>query len=107
MVPDGLEALTRLATAVVADAEATGMAVVGVTGSSGKTSTKDLLAQVLGEFGETVAPPGSFNNEIGHPLTAAGVDRRPGTWSARWEPGARSRGVSVQHYSLPWEWSSM
>lgn len=44
--------------------------VVGVTGSSGKTTTKDLLAQVLARRGPTVAPPESFNNEIGHPYTA-------------------------------------
>jgi UDP-N-acetylmuramoyl-tripeptide--D-alanyl-D-alanine ligase len=42
----------------------------GVTGSSGKTSTKDLLAQVLAGFGPTLAPQGSFNNELGLPLTA-------------------------------------
>lgn len=46
-----------------------GLAVVAVTGSSGKTSTKDLLAQVLAGAGETVAPVNSFNNEIGVPLT--------------------------------------
>ncbi len=43
--------------------------VVGVTGSSGKTSTKDLIGQVLGELGPTVAPAGSPNNELGLPLT--------------------------------------
>jgi UDP-N-acetylmuramoyl-tripeptide--D-alanyl-D-alanine ligase len=42
---------------------------IGITGSSGKTSTKDLLAQVLQNFGQTIAPPGSFNNEIGLPST--------------------------------------
>ena len=42
----------------------------GITGSSGKTSTKDLLATVLSDFGPTLSPPGSFNNEIGLPLTA-------------------------------------
>ena len=46
------------------------LAVVGVTGSSGKTSTKDLIAQVLEPLGPTIAPPGSFNNELGHPWTA-------------------------------------
>jgi UDP-N-acetylmuramoyl-tripeptide--D-alanyl-D-alanine ligase len=51
-------------------AEEHGLAVVGVTGSQGKTSTKDLIASVLEGFGETIAPPGSFNNEIGLPLTA-------------------------------------
>ncbi|HIW92699.1 MAG TPA: UDP-N-acetylmuramoyl-tripeptide--D-alanyl-D-alanine ligase [Candidatus Corynebacterium avicola] len=52
-----------------------GMTVVGVTGSAGKTSTKDLLGAVLSRGGETVAPPGSFNNEIGHPYIALKADR--------------------------------
>ena len=43
--------------------------IIGLTGSSGKTSTKDLLASVLEAAGETAAPPGSFNNELGFPLT--------------------------------------
>src|SRR5699024_7026096 len=47
-----------------------GLDVVGVTGSSGKTSTKDLLAAVLAPLGPVIAPPGSFNNELGHPWTA-------------------------------------
>ncbi|GAB3274876.1 UDP-N-acetylmuramoyl-tripeptide--D-alanyl-D-alanine ligase [Parasphingorhabdus pacifica] len=54
------------------------LTVVGVTGSSGKTSTKDLVAQLLEPMGPTVAPPGSFNNELGHPWTAlrSGTDTR-------------------------------
>ncbi|NKX90826.1 UDP-N-acetylmuramoyl-tripeptide--D-alanyl-D-alanine ligase [Nocardia coubleae] len=55
-------------------AERTGLTVVGVTGSSGKTSTKDLLAAVLAPLGPVVAPPGSFNNELGHPWTALRAD---------------------------------
>lgn len=43
--------------------------VIGVTGSAGKTSVKDMIATVLRTAGETVAPKGSFNNEIGHPYT--------------------------------------
>ncbi|MER7249953.1 UDP-N-acetylmuramoyl-tripeptide--D-alanyl-D-alanine ligase [Kribbella sp. NPDC000426] len=46
------------------------LTVIALTGSSGKTSTKDLIAQVIRPYGETVSPEGSFNNEIGHPLTA-------------------------------------
>ncbi|MFC3893385.1 UDP-N-acetylmuramoyl-tripeptide--D-alanyl-D-alanine ligase [Lentzea rhizosphaerae] len=46
------------------------LTIVGITGSAGKTSTKDLIAQVLSPTGETIAPPGSFNNELGHPWTA-------------------------------------
>ncbi|MGQ0575754.1 MAG: UDP-N-acetylmuramoyl-tripeptide--D-alanyl-D-alanine ligase [Pseudonocardia sp.] len=51
-----------------------GLVVVGVTGSSGKTSTKDLLAAVLAPLGPTVAPAGSFNNELGLPVTALRAD---------------------------------
>jgi UDP-N-acetylmuramoyl-tripeptide--D-alanyl-D-alanine ligase len=64
-----LEALGKLAAAVAAELVAGGLVVVGVTGSSGKTSTKDLLAAVLEPLGTVVAPPGSFNNELGHPWT--------------------------------------
>ncbi|ROO83959.1 UDP-N-acetylmuramoyl-tripeptide--D-alanyl-D-alanine ligase [Actinocorallia herbida] len=67
VVPDVVAALGRLARGVLA--ELPELTVVGVTGSSGKTSTKDLLAQVFAAAGPTVAPPGSLNNEIGHPLT--------------------------------------
>ncbi|UGT60703.1 UDP-N-acetylmuramoyl-tripeptide--D-alanyl-D-alanine ligase [Nocardia asteroides] len=66
-----LAALGALARAVVQRLSAAGsLTVVGVTGSSGKTSTKDLLAAVLRPLGSVVAPPGSFNNELGHPWTA-------------------------------------
>ncbi|MBS1695346.1 MAG: UDP-N-acetylmuramoyl-tripeptide--D-alanyl-D-alanine ligase, partial [Actinobacteria bacterium] len=70
-----LAALARLAGVVARRLVAGGLTVVGVTGSSGKTSTKDLLAAVLAPLGEVVAPPGSFNNELGHPWTVlrAGV----------------------------------
>jgi len=48
--------------------------VVGITGSSGKTSTKDLTAQVVERIGPTIAPEGSLNNEIGLPLTVLRAD---------------------------------
>ncbi|WP_395311146.1 UDP-N-acetylmuramoyl-tripeptide--D-alanyl-D-alanine ligase [Mycobacterium sp. AMU20-3851] len=64
-----LAALARLASAVAAELVAGGLRIIGVTGSSGKTSTKDLLAAVLAPLGAVVAPPGSFNNELGHPWT--------------------------------------
>jgi UDP-N-acetylmuramoyl-tripeptide--D-alanyl-D-alanine ligase len=64
-----LAALARLAGAVAAELVDGGLTIVGITGSSGKTSTKDLLAAVLAPLGEVVAPPGSFNNELGHPWT--------------------------------------
>jgi UDP-N-acetylmuramoyl-tripeptide--D-alanyl-D-alanine ligase len=70
-----LAALAALAAAVVRRLiDRHGLTVVGVTGSSGKTSTKDLLAAVLAPLGAVVAPPGSFNNEIGHPWTALRAD---------------------------------
>ena len=62
----------------------------GLTGSSGKTSTKDLLAQVLAGAGPTLSPPGSFNNEIGLPLTA--LRRTPETRFAVLEYSARGVG---------------
>ena len=64
-----LAALARLAAAVATKLVDGGLTIVGVTGSSGKTSTKDLLAAVLTPLGEVIAPPGSFNNELGHPWT--------------------------------------
>ena len=64
-----LAALARLASAVAAQLVDGGLTIVGITGSSGKTSTKDLLAAVLAPLGEVIAPPGSFNNELGHPWT--------------------------------------
>ncbi|MGH8861377.1 MAG: UDP-N-acetylmuramoyl-tripeptide--D-alanyl-D-alanine ligase, partial [Jatrophihabitantaceae bacterium] len=64
--------------------------VVGVTGSSGKTSTKDLLAGVLGAAGPTVAPAGSANNELGHPHTVLQADA--GTRFLVLEMGARGIG---------------
>ncbi|WP_052809749.1 UDP-N-acetylmuramoyl-tripeptide--D-alanyl-D-alanine ligase [Streptomonospora alba] len=67
-----IAALGRLARAVTG--ELTGADVVGITGSSGKTTTKDMMAQVLDRLGPTVAPSGSYNNEIGHPLTVLRAD---------------------------------
>ncbi len=72
LVEDVLEALGRLARAVLDRLPQ--LTVVGVTGSSGKTSTKDLIAQVLAPLGPVVAPPGSFNNELGHPYTVLRAD---------------------------------
>ena len=72
LVEDGFTALAALASAVVR--RLPDVTVVGVTGSSGKTSTKDVLAQLLARLGPTVAPPGSFNNELGHPYTVLRAD---------------------------------
>lgn len=67
VVDDVVAALGALARTVV---ERLGTAVVALTGSAGKTSTKDLIAQLLAHKAPTVWTPGSLNNEIGLPLTA-------------------------------------
>jgi UDP-N-acetylmuramoyl-tripeptide--D-alanyl-D-alanine ligase len=72
VVDDPLAAVGRLARAVVDRLPS--LAIVGVTGSSGKTSTKDMLSQLLGRLGPTVAPPGSLNNELGLPHTVLRAD---------------------------------
>jgi UDP-N-acetylmuramoyl-tripeptide--D-alanyl-D-alanine ligase len=71
LVPDVPAALAALAHAVVG--RLPDLTIVGITGSAGKTTTKDLTAQLVESLGPTVAPRGSYNNEIGHPLTVLGV----------------------------------
>lgn len=88
VVDDVVAGLGRLAGAV--RRRLPDLHVVGVTGSSGKTSTKDLLAQLLERLGPTVAPPGNYNNEIGLPLTVLAAD--PTTRFLVLEMGARGLG---------------
>jgi UDP-N-acetylmuramoyl-tripeptide--D-alanyl-D-alanine ligase len=45
------------------------LSVVGITGSQGKTTTKELLASVLSQVAETVAPSGNYNNDLGAPIS--------------------------------------
>ncbi|MED7954081.1 UDP-N-acetylmuramoyl-tripeptide--D-alanyl-D-alanine ligase [Streptomyces sp. BE303] len=87
LVDSVVDALGKLARAVVGRAGAT---VVALTGSAGKTSTKDLIAQLLRRLGDTVYPPGSLNNEIGHPMTALRVE--DATRHLVLEMGARHKG---------------
>ncbi|KRF17399.1 UDP-N-acetylmuramoyl-tripeptide--D-alanyl-D-alanine ligase [Nocardioides sp. Soil797] len=76
VVDDPVAALGRLARHVVD--HLSDLTVLALTGSQGKTGTKDYLAQVLAAVGPTVATAGNHNNEIGVPLTVlrAGVDTR-------------------------------
>ena len=76
LVDDARAALGRLASEVLR--RLPDLTVIGLTGSSGKTTTKDLLAGLLSRLGPTVATAGSFNNELGLPHTVlrAGVDTR-------------------------------
>ncbi|WP_441246553.1 UDP-N-acetylmuramoyl-tripeptide--D-alanyl-D-alanine ligase [Kitasatospora sp. McL0602] len=88
LVEDVVAALARLGRAVVDRAPQ--LSVVGLTGSAGKTSTKDLIAQLLQRHGETVFTEGSLNNEIGAPLTATKVTGT--TRHLVLEMGARHKG---------------
>jgi UDP-N-acetylmuramoyl-tripeptide--D-alanyl-D-alanine ligase len=80
LVPDAVLAMGALAAEAVrrirdARAEAGGeLTVVGITGSAGKTTTKDLLAGIFSTQGKTVAPQGSYNGEVGVPLTVFQAD---------------------------------
>lgn len=70
VVADVLTAIAALAREVVARVRAAGdLKIVGITGSNGKTTTKNMLATILRAEGETVAPVGSYNNAVGAPLT--------------------------------------
>ncbi|BDZ53315.1 UDP-N-acetylmuramoyl-tripeptide--D-alanyl-D-alanine ligase [Agromyces marinus] len=70
VVEDSVDALGALATEVVRRVRALGsLRIVGVTGSNGKTTTKNLLRTVLDQVGPTVASRKSYNNEVGAPTT--------------------------------------
>ena len=67
VVADVMQAIADLAKFV--RVQLNDLTVIGITGSQGKTTTKDLLNYILSSVGETIAPKGSFNNELGVPLT--------------------------------------
>lgn len=88
VVADPVRALGALAGYVIQRLPDT--LVFGITGSSGKTTTKDMLAAILAPHGETVAPRNSFNSEVGLPLTVLSC-----TTTTRYlvlEMGMRGRG---------------
>jgi UDP-N-acetylmuramoyl-tripeptide--D-alanyl-D-alanine ligase len=87
IVDDPVSALGRLGRHVV---DATGATVLALTGSQGKTGTKDYLAQVLAADGPTIATAGNRNNEIGVPLTV--LRATPETRFLAVEMGARGVG---------------
>lgn len=88
VVDDVVQALGALASYVIQ--RLPGTLALGITGSSGKTTTKDLLAAILAPHGETVAPRGSFNSEVGLPLTVLSCTTR--TKYLVLEMGMRGRG---------------
>ena len=71
-----LAALARLAAAVAAELVSGGLTIIGVTGSSGKTSTKDLLAAVLGPLGDGRRTAGLVQQRAGPPVDGAARDHR-------------------------------
>ncbi|BCJ51056.1 UDP-N-acetylmuramoyl-tripeptide--D-alanyl-D-alanine ligase [Actinoplanes sp. NBRC 14428] len=85
---DPLAALARLAHVVAGRLPE--LTVVGLTGSSGKTTTKDYIGQLLTRLGPTVAPAGSLNNELGFPYTV--LKATPETRFLVLEMGARGIG---------------
>jgi UDP-N-acetylmuramoyl-tripeptide--D-alanyl-D-alanine ligase len=76
LVTDARAALQELARQVLERLRAagTGLQVLAITGSQGKTTAKDMLDRVLAEAGPTIATAGSFNNELGLPLTVLRAD---------------------------------
>ncbi len=87
VVDDGLRALQALAAAV---RRRSGVKVVAITGSAGKTSTKDILAALLRPVARTVATAANLNNEIGVPLTLLEIE--PDTEVVVAEMAMRGRG---------------
>lgn len=70
VVASGLAALGSLAAEVIRRRRAEGdFTVIAVTGSNGKTTTKNMLQQLLQGYGDTISPIKSFNNEVGGPMT--------------------------------------
>jgi len=99
VVSNGVEALAALAKAVVANVRESGtLSVIGITGSNGKTTTKNLLRAILTKQGETVAPQGSFNNHVGAPISMLGVT--PSTRYLIVEMGASGAGEIARLVSI-------
>jgi UDP-N-acetylmuramoyl-tripeptide--D-alanyl-D-alanine ligase len=110
VVADGYAALAALAHDVVtrvrmasadrvdADGRPAPLRVVGITGSNGKTSTKNMLRTILEQHGETVAPQGSFNNHVGAPISMLRI-----TYDTRFlvvEMGASGKGHIAKLVSI-------
>ena len=75
IVTDVVEAMGALAAEIITRIRAhSPTTVIGITGSAGKTTTKDLLAALLSPEGPTIAPQGSYNGEVGVPLTVFGAE---------------------------------
>jgi UDP-N-acetylmuramoyl-tripeptide--D-alanyl-D-alanine ligase len=75
LVTDTVSALGKLAAGVLQLVRASGnLKVIAITGSNGKTSTKNMLGAILNHFGNTVSPIESYNNEVGAPISILKID---------------------------------
>ena len=91
---DPLKALQDLAKAWLGELREEGAKVVGVTGSTGKTSTKDILAALLAGNRRTVSSPENRNTEIGMPMAILGAPK--GTEVLVLEMAMRGKGQIAQ-----------
>jgi UDP-N-acetylmuramoyl-tripeptide--D-alanyl-D-alanine ligase len=74
-VSDTVLALSELARFVLSVVRPNGLKVIGITGSNGKTSAKNMLAAIASRAGKTIAPQDSYNNEVGLPLTVLRLEQ--------------------------------
>jgi UDP-N-acetylmuramoyl-tripeptide--D-alanyl-D-alanine ligase len=74
-VADTVVALSLLAEIVLSQVRPNGLKVIGITGSNGKTSAKNMLAAITAKVGKTISPQDSFNNEVGLPLTVLRLEQ--------------------------------
>ena len=75
VVDNTVDALGVLASWLIGQLKATGkLKVVGITGSNGKTTTKNMLREILSQVGNTIAPIESFNNKVGAPISILRAD---------------------------------
>lgn len=75
VVSNTVDALGILAAWLIGELKANGrLKVVGITGSNGKTTTKNMLRAILSQIGNTIAPIESFNNKVGAPISILRAD---------------------------------
>lgn len=75
VVANTVDALGALAAWLIGELKANGkLKVVGITGSNGKTTTKNMLRAILSQVGNTIAPIESFNNRVGAPISILRAD---------------------------------
>ena len=91
LVDDTLDALWRIASGY---RQLFTLPVVAITGSNGKTTTKEMVAEILSAMGPVIATEKNYNNEIGVPLTLLRIESRHR--AAVVEMGMRKRGEIAQ-----------